>query len=150
MSVTYVSGDILAAEVEALVVPVNCVGVMGAGLARAVRREWPEVFKAYRLACRSGLVRVGSVTVFQMVGGWPWWVVALPTKDHWRQPSTLGFVEAGLAALRIEVADMGHGSVAVPALGCGLGGLRWADVCPLIEGALGDLDGVEVAVYEPL
>lgn len=144
-------GDLLAADVEALVNAVNCVGVMGRGLAAQFKAAYPDNFAEYRAACGRGEVVVGRVLVHRVAGAaaWPRFVVNVPTKRHWRSGSRLEDVRSGLAALREAVVAEGIGSVAVPALGCGLGGLAWGDVRPLVEEALGGLAGVEVRVWEP-
>lgn len=154
MSVHYVTGNMLDAGVDAVVNPVNCDGVMGKGLALAVKERWPEVFGTYRWACERGQLKVGRVLTVQrpvLPRGGPRYVIMFPTKDQWRRPAQLDYIRDGLEALRVELQDLDIDSVAVPALGCGLGGLHWDDVKPLIEAALGDLDlvGVDVTVYAP-
>jgi hypothetical protein len=88
------------------------------------------------------------VTAGVELGG-PRWIINFPTKQHWRNPTKREWVESGLTALRREILERGIGSVAIPPLGCGNGGLEWSAVRPLIEAALGDLPSVEVVVYEP-
>jgi O-acetyl-ADP-ribose deacetylase (regulator of RNase III) len=140
-------GDLLKAPAEALVNPVNCVGVMGAGLARQFRDAYPHNCTAYQAACRSGEVRTGRMFVRESGPG-PL-IINFPTKAHWRQPSVLADIAEGLRDLRQVISDYDLRSIAVPALGCGLGGLKWDDVRPLIEAHLGDLDDVRVLVYPP-
>lgn len=146
-------GDILESDAEALVNPVNCCGVMGAGLALQVKRRWPTVDLAYRMACSSG--RVGMGRMYTVGGSFSIgdphrrWVICFPTKRHWQDASRLIDIDAGLPVLAAELKRIGATSVAVPALGCGLGGLAWADVRPRIEQALGELPGVRVLLYPP-
>lgn len=140
------TGNLFSSAAEALVNPVNCRGVSGAGLAREFKRRFPENFILYERACRKGLVKVGEVFAVAIVGGKT--IFNFPTKDDWREPSQLPWIVAGLADLRNKILDSGVRSVAVPALGCGLGGLVWADVFPAIELALVDLP-VEIFVYPP-
>ncbi len=144
-------GDLLDARVEALVNPVNTAGVMGKGLALAFRRRFPANFAAYERACRAGEVRIGRMFVFDAgeTRDGPRWIVNFPTKEHWRSPSRLEFVESGLAALVREVRERGIATIAVPALGCGLGGLDWSHVSPIVERAFEGLSGVRALVYEP-
>lgn len=150
MSVRYVEGDLLRDEAEALVNPVNCVGVMGKGLALRFKRAWPEYFTAYRMACEAGSLKPGTLLVLDRGHGQaPRYLVCFPTKRHWRDPSRLEDIDAGLSALAREVVARGIRSIAVPALGCGLGGLGWPDVRERIEAALGPLAGVDVRVYGP-
>jgi O-acetyl-ADP-ribose deacetylase (regulator of RNase III) len=143
-------GNLLHADVDAIVNTVNTVGVMGRGVALQVSRAFPEVNKPYLRACESGQLRPGTVFTVDR-GGFdrPRYVINFPTKRHWKGRSKLTDIESGLAALRTEIARLGIQSVAVPPLGCGLGGLSWEVVRPLIEAALGDLPGVEVMLYEP-
>jgi O-acetyl-ADP-ribose deacetylase (regulator of RNase III) len=144
------TGDILSAEAEALVNPVNCVGVMGRGLALQFRRAFPENSAAYQAACGRGEVRAGEMFVYPLPGAErPRFIINFPTKQHWRAPSRMEDIEAGLAALVEEVRRRGIRSVAVPPLGCGLGGLDWAEVRPRIEEAFAALPDVRVLLYEP-
>lgn len=138
-------GDLFSSGADALVNPVNCVGVSGKGLAKEFAKRFKEGDRMYRNACMSGELSIGSVVIWR---GTPS-VIYLPTKDHWRNPSTISYVKRGLAALRPELKVGAFASVAIPALGCGNGGLLWKDVRPLIEKALGDLD-IRVLLYEPV
>lgn len=126
-------GDIFLAPAEALVNPVNCVGVMGKGLARQFKQRFPANFHAYRKACREGLVRPGNVFIFDTGGLNPRFIINFPTKRHWRDRSRLEDIQAGLRDLPREVVSRGICSVAVPPIGCGLGGLKWTEVSPLIR-----------------
>ncbi|MFE5334998.1 macro domain-containing protein [Isoptericola sp. NPDC056573] len=144
------SGDLLAADVDALVNAVNTVGVMGKGLALQFRRVYPAMFDDYREACRSGEVRVGRMHVWETgADSGPRFVVSFPTKEHWRSASRLAFVDDGLVDLAAVIRRHGIRSVAVPALGAGLGGLDWGVVRPRIVAVLGELDGVDVRLYGP-
>ncbi|MDY7106778.1 MAG: macro domain-containing protein [Actinomycetota bacterium] len=143
------SGNLLAADVDALVNTVNTVGVMGKGIALQFKRAYPEMFRAYERACRDGDVQLGQMFVFdagQLVR--PRWIINFPTKKHWRSRSKLSDIAAGLDELRRTIEKLDLSSIAVPPLGCGNGGLDWSDVGPLI---LEKLDGVdaEVRVFAP-
>jgi len=145
------TGDILWADVVALVNPVNCLGVMGAGLAAKFKAAYPENFKAYVAACDRGDVYPGRLFVFDLGRLGPRsLIINFPTKRRWTGKSTLAYIETGLAALVREVKERSIPSIAIPALGCGLGGLAWSDVRPLIERAFAGLPDVRVVVYEPL
>jgi O-acetyl-ADP-ribose deacetylase (regulator of RNase III) len=148
--ITRGTGDLLLADVDALVNAVNTVGVMGKGIALQFKRAHPENFLDYKAACDRGDVTVGRmhVHVTKRVGV-PRFVINFPTKRHWRAPSRIEYVTAGLAALHDEIVGRGIRSVAVPPLGCGNGGLSWDDVEPLIHQALGTIPGVEVRVWSP-
>ena len=144
-------GDILSADVEALVNTVNCVGISGRGIALQFRNAFPENFKAYEAACRRGEVQPGRMFVFetgQLTN--PRYIINFPTKRHWRGKSRMEDIEAGLQDLVHEVRQLGIRSVAVPPLGCGLGGLQWSKVRPTIEAALAALPDVRAIVFVPL
>lgn len=149
--ITYTSGNLLADDAEALVNAVNCVGVMGKGIALGFRRRFPANTIAYSAACKAGQVqprRMFIAETGELMG--PRWIVNFPTKQHWRDSSRLSWIEAGLVDLRRFIETNQVRSIALPALGCGNGGLAWAEVKVLIEQALAALDKVEVRVYEPL
>jgi len=149
--IEYRSGDILKSEAEALVNTVNCVGVMGRGVALQFKNAFPENFKAYAAACKREQVQPGRMFVFetgQLTP--PRYIINFPTKRHWRGKSRIEDIEAGLVALVAEIRARRIRSIALPPLGAGLGGLDWsADVRPRVEAALRALDDVQVIVYEP-
>jgi O-acetyl-ADP-ribose deacetylase (regulator of RNase III) len=123
---------------------------MGRGIALQFKKAFPDNFRDYAAACRRGEVRPGTPHVHDRgEGSTPRYVINLPTKRHWRDLSRLEDVQAGLRALATELGRRGIASVALPPLGCGLGGLSWGSVRPLVEAALGPLAGVRVIVYEP-
>jgi O-acetyl-ADP-ribose deacetylase (regulator of RNase III) len=143
-------GNILKADAEALVNTVNCVGYMGKGIALQFKKAFPENFKAYERACRAKEVRPGKMFVFagnSLVN--PKYIINFPTKRHWRGKSRLADIESGLKALIDEVKKLEIASVAVPPLGCGLGGLDWNVVRPMIERAFASLPEVRVVLFEP-
>ena len=143
-------GDLFKEDAEALVNSVNCVGVMGRGIALQFKNVFPENFKAYAAACKREEVQPGRMFVFetgQLTN--PRYIINFPTKRHWRGRSRLGDIEAGLSALVGEIRERGIHSIALPPLGSDLGGLSWADVRPRIEEALGAVGGVRVVVFEP-
>jgi O-acetyl-ADP-ribose deacetylase (regulator of RNase III) len=123
-------------NVDAIVNTVNCVGVMGKGIALQFKNKWPANFTAYAAACKAGQVRPGRMLVFDS-GGLvkPNFIINFPTKDHWRGSSKIDFIRDGLVDLVAQVKRLRIRSIAVPPLGCGNGGLNWADVRPLIEAA---------------
>lgn len=148
--IEYKIGDIFDESAEALVNSVNCVGVMGRGIARQFKSAFPENYEAYRAACALGDVRPGQMFVFERTGlGNPRYVVNFPTKRHWRSKSKLADIIAGLGALADEIKRRKIRSIALPALASDLGGLEWSTVRPHIEAALGDLDDVRITVFEP-
>ena len=144
------TGDIFEADVEALVNSVNCVGVMGRGIALQFKNAFPENFKAYEAACKRDEVQPGRMFVYEpgkMTN--PRYIVNFPTKRHWRAKSRIEDIEAGLDALADEIRARNIRSIAIPPLGSSLGGLDWADVRPRIEAALGNLENLEVLLFEP-
>ncbi len=148
--IEYKTGDILSENVEALVNTVNCVGVMGRGIALQFKRAFPENFEVYAKACKREEVRPGRIFVFdtrQLSN--PRYIFNFPTKRHWRGKSRIEDIELGLDALAHEIRERGVQSVAIPPLGSGLGGLDWNEVRPRIEKALEDIDNVRLIVFEP-
>ena len=144
-------GDLLKQDdVDAIVNTVNCVGVMGKGIALQFKNKWPANFTAYAAACKAGEVRPGQMFVFDS-GGLvkPNFIINFPTKDHWRGASKVEFIRDGLVDLVAQVRSLGIRSIAVPPLGCGNGGLEWSDVRPIIERALDALPEVEVRLFQP-
>jgi O-acetyl-ADP-ribose deacetylase (regulator of RNase III) len=143
-------GDILKADAEALVNTVNCVGVMGRGIALQFRKAFPETFRAYRALCDRRELRPGMVHVHDLGRlGNPRYIINFPTKRHWRGKSRLEDIKAGLEALVREIRERRIHSVALPPLGCGLGGLDWNEVRPRIEEAFSGLPQVRVFLFEP-
>jgi O-acetyl-ADP-ribose deacetylase (regulator of RNase III) len=148
--IEYTRGDILTADVEAVVNTVNCVGVMGRGIALQMKNAFPENYQVYARACERGEVEPGRMFVYETGQfTYPRYVINFPTKRHWRGRSRLADIESGLTALVEEIRRLGIRSIAIPPLGCGLGGLDWADVRPRIEAALAELPDVRALVYEP-
>jgi O-acetyl-ADP-ribose deacetylase (regulator of RNase III) len=142
----------LAAQADALVNAVNTVGAMGKGIALQFRQTFPEMFAVYEAECRAGKIRVGKMHLFDrgaFVRG-ARWIINFPTKRHWREPSQLADVEAGLIDLVATIQQLGIESVAIPPLGCGLGGLEWDDVRPRIERAFPGLAEIKVLLYAPV
>lgn len=142
-------GDLLKAEVDALVNPVNCVGKAGRGLALQFRTHFPENFAAYAEACRTNCLQLGSSHVFATSRPAPAFIINFPTKYHWRDNSRLSAIEDGLADLVDVIRIYQIQSIAIPALGCGLGGLSWLDVRPRIVAALAPLEALRVLLFVP-
>lgn len=143
-------GDILQADAEALVNTVNCVGVMGRGLAAQFKKKFEANFTLYKKACDAGVLRPGMMLVYDSGKcSNPRFVINFPTKDHWRANSKIEDIESGLVALVTEVRDRNITSIAIPPLGCGLGGLDWLVVQPMIVEAFSELPEVQVLIYEP-
>lgn len=148
--IEYTSGDILQCEADALVNTVNCVGVMGRGIALQFKNAYPDNFKAYEIACKLGVVQPGRMFVFDTEQlTLPRFIINFPTKRHWRGKSRIDDIEMGLVDLVKMIRDKGIRSIAIPPLGAGLGGLDWSEVRPRIERALAGFADVRVLVFEP-
>lgn len=149
--IEYTTGDILRSdsETEALVNTVNCVGVMGRGLALQFKQAYPGNFEAYAEACEKHDVRLGRMFVYEtkrLVN--PLYIINFPTKQHWRRNSRIEYIEDGLKDLVEVIRKKNIRSIAIPPLGCGLGGLEWGEVKPCITAALEPLADVRTIVFE--
>jgi O-acetyl-ADP-ribose deacetylase (regulator of RNase III) len=143
-------GNLLLAPVDALVNTVNCVGVMGKGLALQFKQAYPAMFHAYEQAAKAGKLVPGTMFVYptgNLVG--PTYIINFPTKRHWKGGSRIEDIDAGLLDLVAQVQQLGLRSIAIPPLGAGNGGLDWALVRPRIVAAFETLPEVEVLLYEP-
>jgi len=148
--ITEVAGNLLDADVDALVNTVNTVGVMGKGLALQFRRAYPAMFDDYQRAATAGQLHLGQMHVWRTgaVTG-PAYVINFPTKGHWRSRSRIDDIDRGLTDLARVIRDLGIHSIAVPPLGCGNGGLDWTQVEPRIRATLAGLDDVRILLYPP-
>jgi O-acetyl-ADP-ribose deacetylase (regulator of RNase III) len=151
MTVKFRTGDILGADVdvEALVNTVNCVGIMGRGIALQFKNTFPDNYKAYAAACKREQVKPGRMFVFETGRLMPKYIINFPTKRHWKGKSRIEDIQSGLEDLVREIRTRNIRSIAVPPLGSGLGGLEWKRVRPLIVDALGQIEGLRVIVFEP-
>ncbi len=151
MTIKFTKGNLLEANVDALVNTVNTVGIMGKGIALMFKERFPANFREYEAACEAGEVRVGAmfVTANNEFDG-PKWIINFPTKEQWFLRTKLEWIESGMVSLKNVIREKGIKSIAVPPLGCGNGGLKWSTVCSIIERELSGLDDVEVIVYEPV
>lgn len=149
--IEYKKGDLLKTEAEALVNTVNCVGIMGKGIALQFKKAYPDNYKAYKQACDEKKIQIGSMFVFttdSLVN--PKYIINFPTKQHWKSSSKLENIEKGLKDLVKQILDLNIRSIAVPSLGCGCGGLDWNTVRKLIEKEFSKLENVSFIVFEPI
>ena len=146
--IEYKQGNLLEEETEALVNTVNCVGVMGKGLALQFKGAFPENFQNYKQACEAQKVQPGKMFITSTDKTFPRYIINFPTKRHWRGKSRIEDIEAGLKALVVEVERLNIKSIAIPPLGCGHGGLSWTVVKPLIIAAFAELPDVKVVIFE--
>ena len=148
--IRYTTGNLLEADVDALVNAVNTVGVMGKGIALMFKKAFPANFKEYQAACKAGEVKVGRMFVTERPGLMgSRWVINFPTKQHWRGKTRLEWIDKGLVDLKRVILEKSIRSIAIPPLGSGNGGLDWSVVKPRIESALSPLEGVDVLIFEP-
>ncbi len=148
--ITYKTGNLLSENTEAIVNTVNCVGVMGRGIALQFKKRFPDNFKAYESACKREEVVPGKMFIFEtgtLIN--PKFLINFPTKRHWRGASRMEDIESGLKDLVKIIKEREIKSIALPPLGCGLGGLDWNEVRVRIEAALSELTDVDVIVFEP-
>ena len=148
--ITYVKGNILYDQADAIINTVNTVGVMGKGLALQFKKAFPENFKIYKTACDHEQLVTGKVLSVSLESlSAPYYIINFPTKAHWKGKSKVEYIEQGLEDLKKEVSRLALKSVAIPALGSGLGGLPWPQVEELINRHLRDMPDVEWRVYPP-
>ena len=146
--IIYVKGNLLASKAEALVNTVNTVGVMGKGIALMFKEKFPQNMRKYKTACNAGLVKVGEMFITEQIGQ-PKWIINFPTKKHWRNPSKIEWIEEGLKDLHRVIVENSIKSIAIPPLGAGNGGLNWEVVKKNIEIELGNINDVEIYIYQP-
>lgn len=140
---TYIKGDLFSSPAQVLVNTVNTVGIMGKGLALEFKTRYPEMFKEYQKVCNDNLLDIGKLFLWKKEDKW---VLLFPTKKHWRSPSKLDYIEKGLEKFVQSYDELGIESIAFPKLGCGNGGLDWADVKPLMEKYLKHLP-INIYIY---
>jgi len=148
--IEFVEGDFFDFDADIRINTVNCVGVMGAGVALAFKNKYPEMFKAYAKDCKSGLVKPGLPSVWKNddMFAKDIEIINFPTKNHWRKPSEYEYIESGLKWLSEYLQQKSYSTVTLPALGCGHGGLDWGKVKELIKKYLADSQH-KILVFEP-
>jgi O-acetyl-ADP-ribose deacetylase (regulator of RNase III) len=132
--ITYKTGNIFDSTAQCLVNPVNCVGVMGKGLALEFKSQYPDMFKFYSKTCREGKLNLGQLGFYALKTNPSRIICLFPTKQHWKDKSTIGSIDDGLKAFVKYAPEMMIETAAFPKLGCGLGGLDFQhQVQPLFE-----------------
>ncbi len=142
----FVKGNIFESDADALVNAVNTVGVMGGGIALEFKNRYPNNFSVYKQACDKGELKTGDILVVKENDGKT--IINFPTKEHWKNPSQYEYIASGLIGLKEKIKEHNIRSIALPALGCGLGGLMWDKVKSMIESELKNVDA-DIYVYEP-
>lgn len=148
--IDYKKGNLFDEQTEAIINTVNCVGIMGRGIALQFKKTYPENFKEYQKACKAGEVVPGKMFIYTnslLIN--PKYIINFPTKRHWKGKSSIDDIKDGLIALKEDIINYNIKSIAIPPLGCGLGGLNWTEVKSLIDNILSDINDVEIIVYEP-
>ncbi|NVM56679.1 MAG: DUF4433 domain-containing protein [Desulfobacterales bacterium] len=158
-----IRGDMFFSQMQTLTISVNCVGVMGKGLASRAKYQFPEVYVQYQDLCRRRTLKMGNPYLLrlefllsQQLADEPLslnnveekWFLLFPTKNHWRERADINGIEQGLQWLQQNYKRLGIKSLATPALGCGLGRLSWRDVGPMLCKYLSTLD-ITVTIYLP-
>ena len=146
-----INRDIFKTSEQTITIPVNTVGVMGKGLAGRTKHQFPDVYEEYQWACHSKELSIGKPFLYKRKGEryipyFAPWFLLFPTKGHWKNPSKIEYIERGLLWLKKNYKGLGITSLAVPALGCGEGKLKWEDVEPIIVKELNKLD-IPVKIY---
>lgn len=148
LNIRFVRGDIFKSTAQTLVNTVNCVGVMGAGIAKKAKSLYPEMFQDYAKQCQDKKLEPGRPYLWKADKSSSPWILNFPTKKHWREPSRLEWIEQGLGYFVSHYKEWGITSIAFPALGCGNGGLWWIDVKPKLQSYLGKVD-IPVEIFVP-
>jgi O-acetyl-ADP-ribose deacetylase (regulator of RNase III) len=138
------NGNLFTSKADALINPVNCIGAMSAGLAKEFRDRYPECMSRYKEACAAKVLRPGILMLCKREERPS--IIMFPTKDHWRGKAKLEWIDQGLVYLKNHYREWRLRSVAMPQIGCGLGGLRWEDVSALVEKHFAD-EELKIEVY---
>jgi len=147
------NGDIFKSKSEAIVNTINCVGVMGKGIALTFKKLYPHMFTEYVKLCKKKEIYIGRLFIYEPDNGNFKYVINFPTKTDWRCKSKIEDIEIGLEILIKKINQLGIESISLPALGCNCGGLKWTDVMPIMLNAFSHDDikkKVDVYIYRPL
>lgn len=134
--------------VDAMVNPVNTVGVMGRGLAKQFATAYPEIVQPYKAECAKKTLKIGTINVNHLAGRKPPFIINFPTKQHWSKPSKIDYISIGMPVLAYYVRTHAISTISIPALGCGLGGLRWDEVSRIIQSE--DFGNCNVFLFPPI
>lgn len=141
--IKYIRGSLFDSKMQTLTNTVNCVGVMGGGIALAFKDKYPKMFLEYKEICNNQLLDIGKLHLYRKESQW---ILNFPTKKDWKNPSKIEYIKEGLKNLVETYKEKGINGLAMPQLGCGLGGLNWNEVKPIMEYYLSQLD-IPVEIY---
>ena len=145
MPIVYKTGDLFESTADAIVVTVNCVGVMGKGIALTCKQRYPSVFQEYKALCDNGAFTPGKIYRHTVDGRL---IFTAATKNHWRHRSEFMWIVTIVTRIKAHLLSNPSTSIAIPPLGCGNGGLGWTTVDFLIQETLGELPNT-IEVYAP-
>ena len=149
--IEFKQGNLLKTNLDALVNPVNCVGIMGKGLALQFKQKFPDNFLQYKDACDRQFVKLGQMYIVKTGNLFPRYIINFPTKYHWKDSSNIHSIQLGLKSLVKQINDLKICSIAIPSLGCGNGGLEWEKVKPIILNYCSKLPpDIKIEIFEPL
>lgn len=143
--IQYISGNLFTSNAKVLVNTVNTVGIMGKGIASDFKKLYPKMFEEYKQLCDTNKLNIGDLHLYKTPNKW---ILNFPTKEHWRSPSKVEFIEEGLQKLVADAHKLQINDIAMPKLGCGNGGLDWeSQVKPIVEKYL-KKSPINVSIYE--
>lgn len=144
------TGDMFKEKTDAYVNPVNCVGRMGKGIALQFKIKFPDMYLCYKTICLQRKLFTGQIYVWKNEeNSTPKYIFCFPTKIHFQNPSNYKYISEGMKTLRLKITEYGISSIAIPALGCGLGGLNFNRVLDIVQNELYDLNNLKVYIYQP-
>lgn len=144
----FITGNILESNADAIVNPVNCEGYMGKGLAYQIKKQYPKTFEDYSVACKQGRLKIGQIHCFKENEKI---IINFPTKDKWRAKSKISYITDALPPLIDLLRNSNIKSIAIPPLGCGLGGLNWKGVKQILLEYLEPIAcTLEIYIYQPI
>lgn len=117
-----IKGDIFKSNMQTIINPINCVGVMGKGLALSFKQKYPEMYIDYKTRCNNNQVKIGEPYLYKTDSVW---ILNFPTKKHWKEKSKIEYITTGLDYILNHYEEFGITSLAIPKIGAGLGGLDW-------------------------
>ena len=144
-----VHGNILDSNAQVLTNPVNCVGIMGKGIALEFKNKYPNNYKNYAFACNNNMLKPGNIHIFEFLeNDIKKFIINFPTKRHWKDKSKIEDIYSGMLALSIFLEKNNIQSIAIPKLGCGLGGLNWFDVRNIFIDVLTKYENIDIQIFE--